>query len=219
MNPPESSLNKFDDYFGFKAKLLFSLIIIAVTFFIYKDSLNNGFSIQDEITIINNPDIYSLKNINSIIKTQSFSNSIYRPVTVLTYILTYNFTKLEPFYFHLTNIILHALNSVLVFLILSLISPILYSILVPLFFILSPINTGTVSEISGRSELLYAFFGLISLELFVLYKTTEDDLLGFLQIFLINAFLLLSLLSKETALVFIILIFLIHVHTKSFFPE
>ena len=83
----------------------------------------------------------------------------YRPVTTLSYVLDYWIWGLQPFGYHLTNVLLHASCSVWVGLILMRLEfdsgP---AILAALLFAVHPIHTESVAWISGRTDLLAFFF-------------------------------------------------------------
>ncbi len=94
----------------------------------------------------------------------------YRPVRFLSYAIDWHVTKffwpneqeLRPHVFHLHNILLHALNSVLVLLLLRRLLP--QSGMLPAFlaiaWALHPVQTESVTYISGRRDVLFACFYL-----------------------------------------------------------
>jgi tetratricopeptide (TPR) repeat protein len=87
----------------------------------------------------------------------------YRPVTTLSYVLDHWFWGLQPFGYHVTNVLLHAICSVWVGLILIRLDfdpeP---AILTALLFAVHPIHTESVAWISGRTDLLAFFFCSLS---------------------------------------------------------
>ena len=83
------------------------LVMIGLILVIYANTLNNGFVSDDIPAIVNNPKISHI-----------LSNGL-NPCN-LTNSLGYLIGKLNPAVYHLTNIILHSLNSILVFLFLRL---------------------------------------------------------------------------------------------------
>src|SRR5579884_2270914 len=84
-----------------------------------------------------------------------------RPMLMFSYWISYNLSK-EPFGFHVFNVLVHVLNSVLVFLILARFAPAeaparparVPALLGALIFLFHPIQTESVSYIAGRSESL-----------------------------------------------------------------
>jgi hypothetical protein len=94
-----------------------------------------------------------------------------RPLLMLSYVLNHRLGGFDPFGFHLTNVLLHGLNAVLLRqLVLTLLSQaplveriaakwrklLIYALL--LLFLTTPIQTESVAYISSRSEVLAATF-------------------------------------------------------------
>lgn len=158
-------------------------LIIALSQLVYVNSLSNQFTYDDEFTIVNNYFIKSLQNISGLFKKDYFSLSgelSYRPVVTLSYFIDYALWKLNPFGFHLTNVLLHTLNSVLFFFllmwfsasrhILSLSSRTKISFIGALIFLCHPVLTEAVNAISYREDLLAGTFFLSSFILFIKAK-------------------------------------------------
>ncbi len=128
----------------------------------------------------------------------------YRPLTTLTFYVDKLLWALEPSFMHLENIILHAANVLLVFLIASRIFsddssrkfelPFMCSLL----FALHPINSEAVNWISGRHDLLATTFVLGSTLL--IQKGVETQNYKFLILSSLSLFM--GCLAKETALFF-----------------
>ena len=176
------------------------LLLCAVVLLAYLPSLNNGFILDDKSIIVNNLKVRSLKNAPEIFTSSLYnSGQMYRPMQVLSYAFDYKLWGLNPFGFHLGNVILHILNVILVFYLLNKIYPTV-AFGASLIFAVHPINTSVVSYISGRADLLVTFFMLSSLALFQrkriilsillaipAYFCRENSLILFLLIILISA--------------------------------
>ena len=130
----------------------------------------------------------------------------FRPIFILSYILDSRLWGENPFGYHLTNILLHGLNSYLVYrLTLRLVSPQKLSpnwarscsLAAGLLFLLHPSHTEAVSWISGRADLLAALFCLTAMLAFIAYVEKRGSLSPLLLS--LPAFAL-ALLSKESAL-------------------
>ena len=126
-------------------------------------------------------DDYDLMEVFSAVRTGDLKATIRsgRPLLFLTYIANYQWNGFEPFSFHLTNVLLHALNALLLWRFLAAlltpdriertVSPKLRQVLIygiPLLFLTSPIQTESVAYISSRSEVLAATFYLAALWVF-----------------------------------------------------
>jgi len=100
------------------------LIIIAVTYFVFNNSLQNGFVFDDESVVVNNP---SIQNPDNVLKyftgEEGFHKVIgkyYRPIVSSSYLMDFSIWGMDPYGFHLTNIIIHIISCLLLFRILSL---------------------------------------------------------------------------------------------------
>lgn len=188
------------------------IILIIVGFVLYFNVFFNGFLWDDEVAILNNPLIQSVKNIGSFytgsflktdINTSLFS-SYYRPVMATIYTFLYVLFGSTPFFFHFFQISIHILNSILVYLILFyLIKNSTLSLLLSIVFLVHPINVEAVSFISSTQEILFVFVGLISL-LYLLKNPKLDTK----KLLIINFLLLTSLLIKESGILFFGIIFI-----------
>lgn len=161
-------------------------LIIAVAFLTYANSLMNEFYGDDNILIVNNTFYCSLKNIAKIFSSDfimqytdidaassvgknSFSGFVaYRPVTALTFFTDALLWKDDPMGYHLTNIVLHALVSVLIFIFVgSIAGGENLALLTALLFAAHPINAEAVNSIGFRSDLLAALFFLLTFIAFI----------------------------------------------------
>ncbi|MDP4266138.1 MAG: tetratricopeptide repeat protein [Bacteroidota bacterium] len=173
--------------------------ILLLVFLVYSNSINNSFTNRDDKeNVLKNNDIkaLSLTNLKNIF-TSSYLG-MYSPLTMVSYAIDYSIKGLNPHMFHLTNLILHLFNCMLVFLLFRVITGNLFiSGFVALLFGIHPLNVDGVSSISVRGSLLYSFFYLLSLIMYVCYtsKGNKPKYL-FISIFLF----VLSGLSKSTAI-------------------
>jgi tetratricopeptide (TPR) repeat protein len=77
---------------------------------VYLNALRNPFVFDDRITIVDNPSILDIGDLRAILLS-----SIFRPVVNLSYALDHALWGLEPFGYHLTSVLLHMVNVVLLF--------------------------------------------------------------------------------------------------------
>jgi tetratricopeptide (TPR) repeat protein len=179
-------------------KIILSLcLILAIPAISFFPCLKNDFlNWDDQQYVIENKMImeWSWRNIETIF--DSIYMGHYHPLTLLSYALEYRFFKLNPFAYHLTNLILHLMNGLLVFwLIWMLKGGVLTSLVVSLLFGIHPLHVESVAWISERKDLLCSFFFLGSLVVYLTYLKTRRMRAYFLSLFLF----LLSLLSKSMA--------------------
>lgn len=199
-----------------KRHILALSLIAVISFSLYANTLKNGFVYDDEFTIVNNTLIKDLSHLDRLFYNNNYfarsAEKSYRPVVTFTYFIDYALYGLRPWGYHLTNIILHATNGVLLyaFLILlfkqapfnnpaasglSLNNP---SLPITLLFITHPVLTEAVNAISYREDLLaFSFYmGVLIIYLLLRLETHSTLLLYPLSCLLY----LLALLSKEMAL-------------------
>ena len=130
------------------------------------------------------------------------AGGFFRPVYSTVFFLIAKVFGNSNLAFHLLNCLLHLSNSFLVYLIsIKLFSSRRYAYLVALFFLLSPIQPEAVVWISGLQELLWVFFLLFASYLYIKKKEISVRL-----IISVSFLIILALLSKETAVVYILLL-------------
>ena len=156
-----------------KSKAIIAIFIILVaTFCSFLPSLNNGFvNWDDDVFIINNSLIkeFSWSNIGKIISSPH--QDVYKPVVFLGIALEYHFFKLDPFYYHLVNLIFHLANSLLVFWLIFLISGSLgISFVTGLLFGIHPLHVQSVAWAFQFKDMLYGFFFLWALIFYLYYR-------------------------------------------------
>ena len=188
---------------GNKSKIYF-LALILVPFILYFRAINFDFSNYDDTNIIiqNYNVLKNLENIPKTFTTDCFltnKTSFYRPIQTLSFMIDAQISGTNPWGYHLTNIILHILSVIFLFLFLKL-TDIKEDIafLLSLLYAVHPMLTMAVCWIPARGDLLLTLFGLISFVTFINYFRTKKD--KFL-IFHFLSFLILCF-SKETAVVF-----------------
>lgn len=182
-------------------KLWYLAGIVLLTILVYSNSINNDFTYQfdDDLYVTNNPDIkgLTLENVS-----KAFSKSyvgLYLPLTMLSYIIEYSVFGLNPSAYHVTNLLMHLLATILVFLLIYKIKPNAYVASVVAFvFAIHPMHVESVTWISERKDVLYAIFylaGLITYLNFLQKKSVKNYLITMV-------FFILALLSKAVAVSF-----------------
>ena len=196
-----------------KHKIILSLcLVLAVLSISCLPCLKNDFINWDDRQYVTENKLimeWSGGNIETIFN--SFYMGHYHPLTLLSYSLEYRFFKLNPLIYHLTNLILHLMNGLLVFLFIFLLrGEVLTSLVVSLLFGIHPLHVESVAWISERKDVLYSFFFLGSMVVYLKYLKTKGRKYYFLSLFLF----FLSLLSKSMAvtlpLVLILCDYLLH---------
>ena len=203
---------------GGKNDFLLTAVLIAAAFLLYANSLENSFVWDDEALVLGNPAIRSLEGVPRLFTARLFpeipGGNFYRPVQSLSYAVDYSLWRLDPFGYHLTNILIHAGNAVLVYLLLLVLTGRRdISFMAALLFAVHPAATEAVDYVSGRADLLAAFFLYVSLLCSVARERlfTRQDGYGAARVFLFLAAVLsfvLALLAKEATVVLPLLLLL-----------
>jgi tetratricopeptide (TPR) repeat protein len=100
----------------------------------------------------------------------------WHPLTVLSHMLACQIFRLEPWGHHLINILLHAVNGMLVFALLHRMTGARWrSLLVAALFALHPLRVESVAWVSERKDVLSGFFGLLALLAYVRYAQKRSQ--------------------------------------------
>lgn len=179
---------------------LFALILLS-----FGVSLRFGFAaIDDTHLIVHNLAVrdVSLSSLQWIFT--HFDPELYIPITFLSFQFEHAIAGINPWVFHLDNLLLHTANSILVFFIgMRIFHQRMIALCVAILFALHPIQTEAVVWISGRKDLLATFFGLSAL--LVLWKIPTGNHRA-RQVMGCGLFAL-SLLSKPSMISFPIILF------------
>ena len=156
-----------------------SLLIIVFTTCIYFKSLNNPFTRWDDsLYITENPDITTLHG-DSLTYTlkHTFSSYVqgnYHPLTMLSFCLEYNIFKLNSKAYHISNLILHLLNALLVFYFIWLITKQRWvAFITALLFAIHPMHVESIAWSAERKDVLYSFFYLSAICTYIFYLKKE----------------------------------------------
>lgn len=177
--------------------IIWICILIIVTFFLYFPGLNNEFvNWDDNVYVTGNKLIQNISKENiTIIFSQSFEGH-YHPLTLLSFAADYYFFKNEAFFYHLINILLHLINTLLVFIIIrKLFNYTEIAVITALLFGIHPMHVESVAWITARKDVLFSVFFLLSLLTYINYLKNQKT--GFYLLSLV--LFILSVLSKSQA--------------------
>lgn len=175
-----------------------ALALFVITFLAYWPSLSNGFvNFDDDKYVYENPLIRSIAwdNIKAIFT--NITDNVYVPLTVLTYAWEHHFVGLKPFVYHFDNIILHGLNTILIFCIArKLRFTDSAAFLGALFFGLHPMRVESVAWVTERKDVLYTLFYLLAMISYFRYSLDKQRTHYFLSLL----FCVISMLAKAATL-------------------
>jgi hypothetical protein len=150
-----------------------SLPVIGI--FLYNDILSYSFILYDDLEYINRIII----NTNDIRSTLNWVftglvNNNWSPLTLISLVIDYKIYGDYYGGYHLTSLIIHILNSILVyFLFREILNNKIHPYLIALIFLVHPLNVETVTWIAERKGVLSAFFSLGSILLYLKYKKSS----------------------------------------------
>ncbi|MEM7102492.1 MAG: tetratricopeptide repeat protein [Bacteroidota bacterium] len=182
--------------------------LAVITFITFFPSLDNGFTNWDDQDYVkDNPYII---NLNGASIKAMFSQAIasnYHPLTILSLAFNYQMTVLDASSYHWTNLILHILNTGLVFFFVYLFSGKKWegAFVVALLFAIHPMHVESVAWVAERKDVLYTAFFLGGM---ILYLRYLDDKKVKTMVW-VGVLFLLSLWSKPTAVTFPVVLILI----------
>ncbi|MDO8281263.1 MAG: hypothetical protein Q7U10_01345 [Thermodesulfovibrionia bacterium] len=195
---------------------VFPLLTVAlIAILTYQDILGCFFTGMDAISLIDTCRINSFSDIFRIF-TEPGLNAIpdalnfhrwYRPISVLSYSMDYYMWKLDPFGYHLTDLILHCLVSVLVFMIVKFLANGRQTIawLGAIIFTTHPLLVETVPANVRRMDILSTLFVLLSILSFFKYYSMKSR--GRIYYLFSVLFYLIAIGAKEIAIILPPLVF------------
>ena len=176
--------------------------IAVLAALIYLNALPNGFVSDDNQLIFEHPYTQKVADWPAIFTTGHYAGGGgYRPLVTLSFAINYLVGGNNPIGYHAINILLHALNSALVFLLLRrLMRSLSIALIGAVVFAVHPIHAEAVAWISGRAELMAAAFFLGGWILYL--RSTETTSISPATFATSLLLFFAALLSKENALIF-----------------
>jgi protein O-mannosyl-transferase len=143
------------------------LVAALLAFAVYAPSLRGGFLYDDHTVVVMNPYIRDLGAIGTVLRYEPS-----RPLLNLTWALNYAAGGLEPWSYHLVNVLLHAGSAALLVSLFTWMArrrqwsdPEAGALAGACLFAVTPMATETVAYVSSRSTALVTLFALASLRL------------------------------------------------------
>jgi tetratricopeptide (TPR) repeat protein len=150
-----------------------SVVLIAITLAVFLFACANEFvNYDDNLYVFNNPYVQSGLTVRSILWTFRFdpTTANWHPLTWLSLELDYQLYGLRPWGYHLTNVLLHTANVLLLFAALSrLTRQVWCSAFVAALFAVHPLHVESVAWVSERKDVLSTFFWMLTLLAYTFY--------------------------------------------------
>jgi tetratricopeptide (TPR) repeat protein len=182
--------------------IIYLFFLVLIPFALYFRVVNYEFSSLDDDDII--AATYNISNDFNNVKEafthdafmSNSGDSYYRPMQTISFMLDSQFGAIQPWIYHLTNLLLHILTVIALFFFLKKIGiKEEISFLLSLFFSIHPLFTNAVAWIPARGDLLLGLFSMLSFITFLEYF--ENRKIVYL---ILHAFIFLqAVFSKEVA--------------------
>ncbi|MCX6892997.1 MAG: tetratricopeptide repeat protein [Verrucomicrobia bacterium] len=168
----QSSVRWLPDRFRDGDPLLLSLALCVLVALAYLPSLRNGFVNFDD-----RPFVYENSHVQQGLSAASIGwafrtieGSFWHPLTWLSFMADRQLFGPEPWGFHLTNLLLHAASTVLLFLALRRMTGAAWrSAFVAALFGLHPLHVESVAWVAERKDVLSTFFWMLAMLMYARY--------------------------------------------------
>src|SRR5262245_29203593 len=198
------------------------VLVCAVTFLVYRDSIDNEFVWDDPIVL--GQQLQAFHSLQDVFfpppRIPQFGGLYYRPMILVSYMMDRALLGDKPFAFHLPVVIMHTLNAGLVFLLglqLFRVRPgfrpftlgekglfaLLPALGAALLFATHPIHTESVCWMAGRSDNMASLFLIPALLSYLQWKL---DRRRWWWLALAATLFFAACLSKETAVAFLLIV-------------
>ena len=180
-----------------RTRLIFGIcaVLAVITWLIFGQTLGHQFVTYDDPNYV-----YENANVTAGVSLQgliwAFTHTVggnWHPLTTISHMGDCQLWGLKPAAHHLTNILLHSIAVILLFLVLQQMTGALWqSAFVAALFAIHPLHVESVAWVSERKDVLSAVFFMLSLAAYTRYVRT----LSLTSYFLVLLFFALGLMSK-----------------------
>ena len=182
-----------------KHQIILIFLLFTVSFFTYFPAITADFATLDDLAILAGTNKTPELTVTNVFKIFTQDHlGLYHPLVTLSFAAERYFFGLVPAFYHVNNMLLHMLSTILVFLIFRRLThsfPITYIITV--LFAIHPVHVEVVAWVSARKDTLYSIFYLTAILLYI--KTYDKK--NIKTLITISSFcFLLACLSKAMAI-------------------
>lgn len=197
----------------FNTPWLYPAFSALIAFLLYANTIAHGYVLDDNAVIADNQYVkQGIAGIGNLLTSEMwhFENvklGYYRPLSLITFAIEQQFFGSSSTISHLVNILLYSLTAwvtcLLLFRVFNRLHP-FFALLGTLLFVAHPLHTEVVANIKSRDEIL-SFLNLV-IASWCLLQTSESGRNKYILGGLSALFFYLALLSKESAVVGVVLI-------------
>jgi protein O-mannosyl-transferase len=166
------------DTFNERFVVLYCLLLVVLTLAVYLPFAHNPFiDFDDGVYVTQNPYVQEGLTWKTFAwaLTSAHRSGNWHPLTWLSHALDFQFYGLNPFGHHLTSVLIHALNVLILFWVLARATGATgRSFLVAAFFALHPMNVESVAWVAERKNVLSTLFFLLALGAYGWYAVKPD---------------------------------------------
>jgi tetratricopeptide (TPR) repeat protein len=151
-----------------------ALLLVLLTLAVFWPATRNAFTGYDDPDYVTrNPHVQAgltWQGLSWAFGRLHGENTYWHPLTWVSHMVDYQLFGLRPAGHHLVNLLFHALNTVLVFLVFQRMTGAFWrSTVLAILFALHPLQVDTVAWVAERKNLLSAFFWLLTMWAYVRY--------------------------------------------------
>ena len=168
--------------------LLICLLLILGVWLGFGRAIEYDFvNYDDDVFVYNNSLVVSGLTAHGLVEVLTRIDQIsYYPLCTISFMLDSTLYGLNPSGFHLTNVLLHMANAILLFLVLrGMTGSVWRSALVAAFFAVHPLRAESVVWITERKDVLSGFFFLLTLRAYLSYVRRPFSLVRYAAVFLL----------------------------------
>jgi len=151
---------------------LVCVVLVLATFVAYEPVRRNGFiNYDDDKYVTENPQVQAGLTRRSVVWAFTTSHmGNWHPLTWLSHMLDCELFGLNPFWHHLTSLVFHMVNSLMLFWLLRRMTGAVWpSAFVAAAFALHPLHVESVAWVAERKDVLSAFFWLLTIWAYLRY--------------------------------------------------
>jgi len=155
-----------------RIELSVCLLLIVATVAVFSPLAGHEFvGFDDDLYVTQNPHVRAGLNLKSVVWAfTTFHAANWHPLTWLSHMADYQWFGLRPGMHHLTSLLFHVINSVLLFLVLKRITGGLRpSAFVAFLFALHPLHVESAAWIAERKDVLSTFFWMLTVWAYAFY--------------------------------------------------
>ena len=198
-----------DSLFNIRYHLLICFFLVVATGAVYYQVKDHEFINLDDELYVENHYVkrgLSLESVNWAFSLKDKESTYWHPLTWLSLMLDYQLYGPHPGMYHSISLIIHILNSLLLFIVLRRMTGIVWrSAFVAVLFALHPINVESVAWVTQRPNILSTSFWMLTMLAYSYYTHRP----GLFQYFLVLMIFVLGLMAKPMLITLPFVLFLL----------